>query len=425
MTENNDDVDIRPDAPAPEEPAPAAEAPAKGAPPDLAAADAQEAAAAEEAAVPAAAPAPKARRGVTGLLAGLALLVALAALAGVGWLTWRGPGDDEALAALRRATETALEDTNRTLGELRESADGLGRRIAELETGARDRGRQLDGLRDELDALAERLESLPPRVASLEDAVSALGGISAGSRRAWLLAEAEHYMQIANAELTLAGDPEQALLALRFADERIRSLDDPSLAGVRQALIDEIRALEAMETPDLAGVTMTLASLAESAATLPLAEDVAARGDRRRAQVPEASGGLERAIASVKSAFRDVVSVRRADENVAPLLSPEAEYFLRENLALKLQIARLAVLRGEQAALDRALLDAADWLRRYFDPEARAVRSALATIAGIREADWSVSPPDISGSLRLLRGLRERPPPAAAEQPAADDEPTQ
>ena len=37
---------------------------------------------------------------------------------------------------------------------------------------------------------------------------------------------------------------------------------DPRLTGVRQALADEKRSLEAMEKTDIAGITLTLASLA-------------------------------------------------------------------------------------------------------------------------------------------------------------------
>jgi uroporphyrin-3 C-methyltransferase len=408
MTERRDDEDtgtaqppgaepaVPPEAEpaAAEEPAPAAAGPADwsppGPPPGPASADA----------------APR-RGGLAGALAALALLVALGAAGAVAWLAFGARGDDEALASTRRALEASLDDVRRTLGELGETASTLDGRIAALEAQARERAGRLDDLEDGVDDLRERLDALPPRVASLESAVSSLAGISTSSRRAWLLAEAEHYLEIANAELQLAGDPERALLALDFAEERLRSLEDPALTGVRQALASERRALEAMEMPDLAGVTMTLASLADSVDSLPLASE-AVPGEGGESAQPAETSAWRRAVASVKSALSGAISVRRADEEVEPLLSPEAEYFLRENLALRLQIARLALLRGEQAAFEQALADVAAWLRRWFDTESRAVQSALDTIAGIAEADWTVAPPDISTSLRLLRELRER-----------------
>ena len=117
---------------------------------------------------------------------------------------------------------------------------------------------------------------------------------------------------------------------------------------------------------------------------------------------PELSG-MDRALASLKRALGDVVSVRRTDEAAAPLTAPDAVYFLRANLALQLQAARLALLRSEKEIFDASLDDASDWLNRYYDTDSAPVQSALDTIAEIRDGTFSISPPDISESLRLLR----------------------
>jgi uncharacterized protein HemX len=83
------------------------------------------------------------------------------------------------------------------------------------------------------------------------------------------------------------------------------------------------------------------------------------------------------------------------------------------------------VLRGEQGVLDQALADVHDWLQRWFDLDSRAVQSALGTIEEIGKADWSVTPPDISTSLRLLRELRERRDGETAPPGRTDAEPAQ
>ena len=98
-----------------------------------------------------------------------------------------------------------------------------------------------------------------------------------------------------------------------------------------------------------------------------------------------------------------VISVRRVDEDVRPLIAPEAAYFLRTNLALQLQAARLALLRNEQAVFQQSLDDASAWLEEFYDPESSRVTGALATIAEIRDGLFDVDAPDISQSLRQLR----------------------
>jgi uroporphyrin-3 C-methyltransferase len=269
-------------------------------------------------------------------------------------------------------------------------------------------------------------------MAAVEGSMSSLQGISTGARDAWLLAEAEYYMQIANAQLQLARNPELASLALTHADDRILQLADPRLTNIRQTLSDELRALKAMDKPDTAGITLTLASLAAAVESLPLKQDAASRDvEVGGTDIDPELTGMDRAMASLRNAVDGIVSVRRADEAMQPLIAPEAQYFLRANLALQLQAARLALLRGEEAVFRRSLDDADDWLEKYYDQDMTAVQSARATIAGIRDSVFVVTMPDISGSLRLLRQFNalaeavEASEPAPAEAPGQSDEATE
>jgi uroporphyrin-3 C-methyltransferase len=86
-----------------------------------------------------------------------------------------------------------------------------------------------------------------------------------------------------------------------------------------------------------------------------------------------------------------------------PLIAPEAQYFLRANLALQLQAARLALLRGEETVFRQSLEDADAWLAEYYDQGSTGVQSARETISEIHDSVFTVAMPDISQSLRLLR----------------------
>ncbi len=338
------------------------------------------------------------RRGIGGFVGWLALVLALGALSGTAYLafdTWRtGSSDQDRHAALAGINET-LNATRDSLNSLEQRLDSLASRdVASVG--------ELQSMERRLNERLENFESLPGRVGYLEGSVASLQGISKGARDTWLLSEAEYYMQIANAQLQLAGNPHLAGLALSFADERLLQLADPALTEVRRALADEMRAMDVMEKPDIEGVTLTLASLASVVDSLPLRQEVDVSESETGGIDPELSG-LDRALASLKRAVRDVVSVRRTDEAAAPLTAPDAVYFLRANLALQLQAARLALLRSEKEIFEQSLDDAATWLSRYYDTDGAPVQSALETIAEIRDGMFSISPPDISASLRLLR----------------------
>ena len=75
----------------------------------------------------------------------------------------------------------------------------------------------------------------------------------------------------------------------------------------------------------------------------------------------ESASGFERFWGSVTSALSGLVKVTPPDQARMPLISPAAEYFLRTNLTLKLQAARLALLRGQQTIFEQSLDDATAW----------------------------------------------------------------
>ena len=333
-----------------------------------------------------------------GFVAWLVLFAAILALAafGVDFLGDRGAaGDSREDAAAIAAITSSVRAMGDSVGSLEQSLTAISGRLA-----ARDS--EIAAIERRFGDRLRQIESLPGRMSAIEGSVASLQGISTGARNAWLLAEAEYYMQIANAQLQLAGSPRLASLALGLADERLLQLANPALTDVRRALADELRALGAMNEPDIEGVTLTLASLAAVVDSLPLRQEIALPGDDKAVVDPELTG-TDRALASLRSAFGGIVSVRRADETLKPLIAPEAQYFLRANLALQLQAARLAMLRGEETIFQQSLDDAAAWLTEYYDAGSIPVQSALQTITGIRGSVFSVAVPDISESLRLLR----------------------
>jgi uroporphyrin-3 C-methyltransferase len=344
------------------------------------------------------------------LFVSLALVVVVAAFA---YLSYRDAAGDAAQSS------TEINTLRASIGATQDALTSLEQRIATLGESDAEKDAAIDSISRQLNERLRQLESVPGRLSAVESSMATIQGISTGARNAWLLAEAEYYMQIANAQLQLANNPELAGLALTHADDRITQLADPRLTNVRQALADELRALKAIDRPDTAGITLTLASLAGVVDSLPLRQEVVVSEDRSAEIDPELSG-MDRAIASLKNAVGGVVSVRRTDEAMQPLIAPEAQYFLRANLALQLQAARLALLRGEESIFRQSLDDADSWLEEYYDPSSTGVQDARKTVAEMRDSVLSVAMPDISGSLRLLRqfGALDESTPADDTEPA-------
>jgi uroporphyrin-3 C-methyltransferase len=332
------------------------------------------------------------------IIALTALVISALTVAAVFYLASTRGGDDAALVA----TDARLDALSASVVQNEASLDDLRGSVSNFAARSGTSGAEISALEQRLESRLRTIESVPERILRLERSFSALQGISTGVQDTWLLAETEYYMQIANAQLQLAGNPHLATLALRLADERLLQLADPALTNVRRVLSNELQTLAITEKPDIEGAALTLASLATLVDSLPLRQEVqSSQGESEVAD--EQLSGVDRALASLKSAVGDVVTVRRTDEAARPLIAPEAVYFLRANLALQLQAARLSLLRGEQAVFQQSLDDAAAWIEEYYDRESTPVLSALLTIREIRDSSFVSSMPDISESLRLLR----------------------
>jgi len=304
-----------------------------------------------------------------------------------------------------------------------EQRSGIGQRVTELRNDASVRDSELAALKarldemstgrrlldDDMDRLRERvaretdaLGELPGRLGQLEQTMERFVGVGDKVRSAWLLSETEHYMRIANAQLGLAGDVDVAQTALSLADESLRELNEPRMMPVRRLLADELTALKAVPRPDTEGIVLSLGSLADNLETLPLRVTVPVGFRATPAPVAEPLTGFERAIAASRAALASLISVRRLDDPVSPLL-PEAEQtVLIRSLDLELQLARLAIMRGDAGMYRRSVAAAGERLQEHFDVTSPDVQGAIETLTTLATAALPEELPDISGSLTTL-----------------------
>lgn len=330
-------------------------------------------------------PAPTRTRSWTGALALLVALVALvAALAPwTGFLDIPGmtPAHSEDLAQLQR-------------------------RIAAFDARLARERVEIDRLASSVGTEAQGEDSLGGRVGRLEERLNQVPG-TARLRSTWMLQQAEYFLRIATAQENLAGDSESALTALAIADEHLREAGDPRLGNVRKLIARETATLRALPRVDVEGIALRLGALAESLPNLPRRQS-ALTEFRPQAAAPDAGlTGTARAVQAVRNALATIVSVRRNDEPPATLLTEEATSLLLGSLGLELQMARLALLRGDGALYRHSLANVRGDVATYFDPGSSGVAAALATLDELAAVDLPESRPDVSASLAALLKFRE------------------
>ncbi|MFL2553481.1 MAG: uroporphyrinogen-III C-methyltransferase [Candidatus Rariloculaceae bacterium] len=260
----------------------------------------------------------------------------------------------------------------------------------------------------ETNELGNQLDILPGRLLNLEERLRATQGVSEDARRRWIRAEAEYYLGVANAELTIAGRWSSATRALQLADGKLLELANPALSGVRQRIAAELMVLSTIQLPDIEGLTFSLSSLAESGDTLPLRTDSRGAFTSEEAVGAGVPAGFARAWLSVKSAVASMISIERHDELIVRPLSSEEQTLLRRQFELELTVARVALIRGQSGIFRASIETATGLLRRHFDQTAASVVTAINLLDEMVGLTISPEPPNISGSLRLLRDIEER-----------------
>jgi len=342
-----------------------------------------------------------------GLFSFFTFLVALAALAASAYTYWLQQGitksADSSLASIEQASQGLKSDVQTKLKEVSDNIQGFSDDNDELVSELTRSNRKVErNLKVEIETLDDRLNEIDTQIVSLK-------GYSADAKYAYVKAELEYFLQMANNRIDLAKDAGTALAALEAADERIKLLNDPSLKNVRAQMLDEIQELKAIEQPDIQKLALTLASIAKQTSTLPLRMDDEKDYYTEEIKLKEGTGfrvGMSNVWRSMKGTLDKLVEVRDATPSDVPLMSVEDLGLLYVNLDVQLQSARLASLKADADNYKISIQGAKELLSVYFDTEKPQVRAVINSLAEIENANLSPELPDISQSLILLRQKR-------------------
>jgi uroporphyrin-3 C-methyltransferase len=347
------------------------------------------------------------RRGVSRLpliLAALALLmVVLGLLFGYRYWSQMEQTLKQLDAALEQASQEQTELAERLQQAQRETQKQQ-QAISAQEQALAEQHQRLLAAKEESKRAGEQLYH------SLSEIQTRLGG----KQTQWRVAEAEYLLRVANHRLNLMADPVTALEALKAADERLSATGDPGWAPVRDLIAREITQLTALPKVDQAGISAELAALAEQLDQLPLqnegvpmmAEETAV--DEAPAVAANEGFGLQQVIDDLWQGFKSMMEIRHHDKPVSAMLPPEQRYFLLQNLRLKLEAAKAALMGRNQSLYEDNLKAAVAWTENYFEAEDPGVAGFHQQLLGLAQRQVAPVLPDISGSLRALQMRRQR-----------------
>jgi uroporphyrin-3 C-methyltransferase len=259
------------------------------------------------------------------------------------------------------------------------------------------------------------------------------------SRDENILGDIDAGIRVAMQQSAITGSADPLLTALKQADERLGRYKEPRLEGVRRALARDLDRVKAAGSTDIANLTLRLDEAVRLVDELPLlATASVAREGAGRASAPAQAASrstvrtgiaapaasapalsnelpawlrsispawrewFARAAADMRDEARALVRVTRIDHPDAMLLSPDQQFFVRENLKLRLLNARLAILSRQFDIAQSDLRDAQSALERYFDHNSRRVGQTLEVVRQVAAQARQINLPRPDETLAAL-----------------------
>ena len=318
-----------------------------------------------------------------------AVAIAIALAAGVGLYGW---GKQQ--ATTQTATSDALATQLIALQKAQESQK------SELEGIIKQQATQLDEASRQQAALVKQLDEVQQKVAT----------ISGSDAKTWLLAQADFLVKMAGRKLWSDQDVTSAAALLKSADASLADMNDPSLITARRAITDDIASLSAVSQVDYDGIILKVNQLSNQIDNLRLADNntddspMDSDSSELSSSISEWRVNLQKSWQNFMDSF---ITIRRRDETAVPLLAPNQDVYLRENIRSRLLVAAQAVPRHQEETWRQALENVSTWVRAYYDTDDATTKAFLDEVDQLSQQSISMNVPDTLQSQAILEKLMQ------------------
>lgn len=279
--------------------------------------------------------------------------------------------------------------------------------------------------RDLVDQLGRELSVSNNELRTLQQAWEAA---NEGLDQTLLLNDLKRLITLANQELTLFGNVSSAIAILSSVQPMLKNQSAPALKSLHQAVLTDLSRLHAAPQVDVALLAARLDSLIQLTGKAPLlspgghitslepqGQSSTKPADHQSAAAPgQASGSWwettkETAARWTRDAssvlareFADLMSIRKANDPQALLLSEEQAIQLRANVRAMLLSAQLALMTRQADIWRSELTQVQSLLNTRYDVEALDTKAALTVLKELLDAPVAVPVPQINNTLSAL-----------------------
>ena len=315
--------------------------------------------------------------------------IAIALAAGIGLYGW---GKQQAV----NQTQTSDTLANQLIA-LQKTQDA---QKEALETTLKQQAEQLQEAKTQQAEMAKQLDEMQQKVAA----------ISGTDSKTWLLAQSDFLVKLAGRKLWSDQDVTTAAALLKSADASLADMNDPSLIAARRAITEDIASLSAVSQVDYDGIILKVNQLANQVDNLRLADNntddspMDNDGSELSASLGEWRVNLQKSWQNFIDSF---ITIRRRDETAVPLLAPNQDIYLRENIRAQLLAASQAIPRHQDETFKQALDNVSTWVRAYYDTDDAATKTFLDEIDKLSQQSISMDIPETLQSQPILEKLMQ------------------
>ena len=279
---------------------------------------------------------------------------------------------------------------------------------------------QLVKLNQHIEKANQKIELLEKNLSAKDQAYNALqaqinklnSNATPSQPNDWLLSEADFLLTNALRKLVLDNDVETGIALLKVADEALAKVSDPRAVTVRSAIGNDLKQLLSVNDVDQNAIMQRLSQLANDVDDLVLLDvdfgmQPTAPNGKVTDNVADWESNIEKNAVSFLNHFIRITP--RASE-AKPLLAPNQDIYLRENIRLRLQIAIMAVPRQQNELYKQSLEAVASWVRSYFDTSTESAVNYLKALDELAEQSIYVDVPHQLSSLDVLDKILNKQP---------------
>lgn len=239
----------------------------------------------------------------------------------------------------------------------------------------------------------------------LNSAISQVQRQLGKTRSDWLIADAEYLLSVANQRLHLVGDVNTTYEALEAADQRLRESGDAGVFKIREQIAKDIAAIRSVAVADTVGIYASIQSLQTQVDSLVLFLPYTGKELTQPEAVQEPTDkAAHNLLDSAMMELEGIVTIRHTEHPIKEILTPEQAQFIREQLRVKLEMVKIALVQQHEQLYQSSLADAKKWAEKNFAQDTQT-NNFIAELDKFNAIKIRSQFPDISLSLKMLRDI--------------------